>query len=429
VNLRGPSYLFLVLLSLSPFASAAEDTRDVVKLKAGGELRGRVVLENDAKLVLRASSREQSITKADVASVSSVARSMEEWLEKHAKLQDADVAGHLDLAEFCRARHLDREAKLEAYFVLRTEPDDEKAHQILEHRRGGKTWFARIDGGEVPWRLLDASTAEWGKALVVETEHYSVRSNAGCVAAVDLALDLETFYRTFFDVFLGELELREILEPMTVYAYRSREEFPGAGGHNGELRKSGEQSHPNRPWAPRANDPYGLLNPYGRIAHLYYDEVPGRPARAIHEAVHLLLYSMFQRERSGIVPPWIEEGMGQFFETAITGRPGRPVFALDVSDRKRFALLAGAEKVAHLTRIINAPSSDYVDASHRLRKSAEAYALVHFLMNGEYRANFVAYLKEAFKSNSSAGVFEKALGKRLEAVEKEWRNYIAEKAK
>lgn len=398
----------LLLIAFTAALGGDEDLRDVVKLKAGGEAKGRVVFENDDKLVLRAASRERTIPKSDVTSVTSVARSMEEWLEKLRKLPDDDVAGHLDLASFCKERKLDHEAELEAYLVLRTDPKNEKAHEILKHRQGQNTWFVTIDSGEVAWSLLDKSTEDWGKALRVETEHYAIRTDTGVVAAVDLALDLESYYSTFFSVFGDDLEAREVLEPMNVYAYKNRKEWPAAGGHIG-----------------------GYFDPSGRIMQVYFERVPGRPYGMFHEATHALLFTMFQREQSGKVPSWVEEGFAEFFNEAIAGPPGKPAFAFGAVNRQRFAQLAAAQKSAHLTRIINYQPSDFGASSNQALKYTEVYALVHFLVHGDneaYRKKFATYLKDAFKSKASAGVFEKAMGKDLDQVEKAWRKYVAEMA-
>jgi uncharacterized protein DUF1570 len=398
----------LIALFAASFA-AEEDTRDVVKLKAGGELQGRVVFESADKVVLRASSRERTIPKSDVASISSVARSTEEWLERRNKLAPDDVAGRLELAQFCKDRKLDREAALEALVVLRTDPKNEKAHEILKHRRAGSTWFVSLESGEVAWSLVDKSTEDWGKAFRVDTEHYSVRTNAGVVAAVDLALDLETFYSTFFQVFGDDLEAREILEPMTAYAYRNKKEWPSSSGHIG-----------------------GYFDPAGRIMQVYFEQIPGRPRGMFHEASHALLFTMFQREQSGKVPSWVDEGFAEFFDAGFTGPPGKPTFTFDATDRNRFAELAGATKSAHLTRIINYQPSDFAASSNQMLKYVEVYTLIHFLLhadNESYRPKLAAYLKDAFKSKASAGVFEKAMGKDLESIEKAWRKYVAEKAK
>ncbi|MBI3843514.1 MAG: hypothetical protein HY292_02635 [Planctomycetes bacterium] len=442
----------LLLVAFAAALLGDDDARDVVTLKAGGKLEGRVVVESNSKVVLRASSRERTIPNAEILSVTSVARSMAEWLAKRQGLRDDDVAGHLDLAAFCKERKLDDEAKIEAYVVLRADPSNEKAHEILGHRRNKNTWFVAVDGGPVAWSLVDKVTADWGKAFEVESEHYAVRTDAGVVAAVDLLIDLESYYRAFDSFLGGDLELREVLEPMSFYAYKNRAEFPGAGGVDGGLRPGLEFSHPAAPWRilpKKPTDPRTRLaraHPLdGRITQVYYDAVPGRPVCLFDAATHILLDSMFEREQSGRVPAWIAGGFGAFFDVALIGPPGKPVFTADAVDHKRFADLASATKAAHLTRIINDQESDFTDtrnrlartsslpeASNRVLRSNEAYALVHFLMHGEngtYREKLGTYLKVAFKSNASPAVFEHAMDKDLDTVEKEWRAYVAEKAK
>ncbi|MBI1853447.1 MAG: DUF1570 domain-containing protein [Planctomycetes bacterium] len=414
----------LVLVAFAAALSGNEDMRDVVKLKAGGELKGRVVFENDEKLVLRASTREQTLAKSEVLSVSSVARSMEEWLEKLRTIHDGDVAGHLELAAFCKDRKLEHEAELEAYLVLRTDPKNERAHEILHHRRGQNAWLVPIDGGQVAWPLIDKTTEDWGKALQIETEHYIIRTNAGVGAAADLAVDLEIFYSSFFVVFGRDLELREVLDPMAINAFRTKKDFVPREFH--------------------VDDTHVIRDRQARVRHVYYEVVPGRPLDLVHEATHALLYTVFTWEHSGLIPTWVDEGIAKYFEVALTGPPGKATLQLGVVDTAKFKLVADAPKSTHLQRIFNHNAGDFFSPTGQSMsdanaertglplKYAEVYTLVHYLLhanNEAHRKKFAAYLKEAFKSKATVGAFEKVMGKDLDAVEKEWRAYVAEKAK
>jgi hypothetical protein len=389
--------------------AAQDDLRDVVKLKAGGEVRGRVVFEDSEKVVLRAGTRERTIAMADVTAVDSVVRSMEQYLEKLRALSEDDVQGHLDLAAFCQERKLPEEAEVQALHVLRLDPQNEKAHQILKHRRGQNAWYVTVDGGEVAWGLVDKATEDWGKALRVKTEHFIVRTNAGGAAAVDLARDLELFYSAFYQVIGQDLGMREVLEPMTIHAYKSRKDWPSAGSHSG-----------------------GYFDPSGRIVHVYYEKLPGRPYGLFHEATHALLFTAWTREQSGSVPGWVDEGLAEYFDRSLAGPPGRATLRFGVADRGRFQTLAQARKSAGITRIVNYTSSDFHSSSAQALKYCEVYTLVHFLLHADgeaWRPKFASYLKEAFKSKASASRLERALGKSLSDVEKRWRSYVADMAK
>ncbi len=391
-------------------ALGADDVRDVVKLKSGSELKGRVVYEDDETVVLRVGSRDQTIPAKSVASVESVARSLEEYLERLRQTANDDVAAHLDLAAFCLSRRLEREGRLEALQVLRSDPKNEKAHEILKHRRSGDSWFVSLDGGEVAWSLVDKTTSDFGKAFRLDTEHYSIRTNAGVGAAVDLARDLEYEYSAFYQVFGEDLKLREILEPMTVNAYRTRKDWPpSAASHAG-----------------------GYFDSAGRIAYIYYETFPGRPPGLFHEGIHALLFMAIERAQGGSVPAWVDEGLAMYFESALTGPPGLPTLELGRIDASLFRECASAVKPDGLTRVLNYNASDFQASTNQRYKYAAVYTLVHFLIHADgeaHRQKFAAFLREASRSKASSSRFEKALGSDERVIEKAWRKYVAEKAR
>jgi hypothetical protein len=396
--------LALSLVLAVHLLAAADDLRDVVKLNGGASVRGRIVYRNDDKLIVRTGGRERTIAMKDVASFESVADSMEEYLERSRKLAVDDVAGHLDLASFCTDKKLSKQMAVEALHVLRVDPKNEQAHTMLGHRRSEGTWYVPLDGGEVSWALVDRTTSDWGKALRLETEHFAIRTNAGVAAAVDLACDVEALYSAFYQVFGADLEMREILEPIAVNAYRTQKDGPSAGSHVG-----------------------GYFNGSDRTLYVFYREIPGRPFALFHEGTHAILVMGIEREQSGNVPSWVNEGMAEYFHNALQGPPGKAKLLFGAANIDSFHVVA-TSKPTGLQRILNYGATDFSASSGQRQKYDECYTLVHFLVHSNQEAlrlKFADYLRGAFRSKATAGRFEKSMGQGLDAIEKAWRQYVA----
>lgn len=99
----------LLVLGIATSLRARDDDREVVKLKDGKALHGRVVLQTDDAVVLRIGSIEKRIPCADV---DSVAASLRELLPALRGVDRHDVAALTQLARQGEQRALVHEARL-----------------------------------------------------------------------------------------------------------------------------------------------------------------------------------------------------------------------------------------------------------------------------------------------------------------------------
>src|SRR5688572_19759713 len=287
-RLAGIGRLALAFACLaSPAASAGDD---VVKLRNGTEVEGRVVLETPDKVIVRVGSRDREIPRAEVDTIRSASRALREALERWDALQPNDSNAVLELARSCKANGLEGEARLLALHVLATKPDETAAHELCGHEKRGKQWFVREESKRHAFDKLGELRKDWGKAWRIETTHYSLRTNLDLASACAAALELELAYRAFFDWFAADLALYEVVETMQAEIHAAKGSFPDAD----DERKAYFSSTANVLYVDASDElSIGAL---------------------VHEATHQLLYatSSDARGNRGAVPAWLDEGLAEY---------------------------------------------------------------------------------------------------------------------
>lgn len=127
---------------------------DVVVLKDGRRLVGKVTKEDDEGIVLVHRHGEIPIRKSEVASIERGPTPEEVYQDRAAKLSDDDLEGHLDLAKWCLENDLDREADWEFGRVIEIDPDHGEARKALGFVRHEEKWITKEEHREItrhPW--------------------------------------------------------------------------------------------------------------------------------------------------------------------------------------------------------------------------------------------------------------------------------------
>ncbi|MBK9384335.1 MAG: DUF1570 domain-containing protein [Planctomycetes bacterium] len=375
----------------SSLAAGDEDRRDEVELQGGSVLRGRIVLEDPDKLVVRMEGAEREIPRAQVLVSKSVFRAQGAVLSKYAGLATNDTASLLALAEQCRASELPHEEQLFLWLVLLVDGQNQVAHSRLGHRDRGGRWMVPQRGGAVSFEKLLEIRDSWGKAWELRSEHYSVRCDAGLAEAIGVVLELEQFYRAFYELYQQRLSLREVLVPMQVEVYRDRSRFPRVS------------THVDSRYEPTTR----LLQTYAK------DGV----ARALfHEATRQLLYELSGgSERAlGEMPPWLGVGWGEYMEGILLRPAGRRTGVLELAPKRLqethralFERTPEAKRYG-LHRVLNFGVSDFEASSGQGQKYAQCYLLFHYLMHAQgdlHQARFLSYLRIAFEGRGQASSF------------------------
>jgi len=384
------------------------DERDRVVLKGGKELRGRILLVDEERVVLRRSGREQELERGEVERLESVRDALASLLEDARPTRIA----RLDELELLAARAeeygLAGEAGSLRWRMLRLDPSSAAVHAALGHRKRGGRFVVPLDGRQVSYDERVALARDWGLAWSFSSLHYELRSNLSLEATLDLALELERLYAAFFALFGAELELREVCTPMQFHVHADRASFPESAGEVGRYEPDTDTV------VVEASS--GL-----------------EPLTWMHEATHQLLFVTAFKERGaqGEIPPWVNEGLAEYVATSVVGgpplaiEPGLPCV-------RHFATQHAAKDAHDLKRVLSFSTTDYQAGSERLLKYAQSYTLVHFLLHGEegrHRRGFLDWLRLVYAGRGSTTDLGKCLDADWKPLEQAWRAHVAREAR
>lgn len=136
----------------------------------------------------------------------------------------------------------------------------------------------------------------------------------------------------------------------------------------------------------------------------------------LHEYAHLLINGYFRA-----APVWLKEGLSEFYSTTrISG--GRVTFGGAIKARQQL-LRRQATQLVPLATLLEADEHSplYRDASKRALFYSEAWAFVHYLLNGNdaRRAQFTRYLAALASDEDQMASFRAAFGDDLGPLEAE----------
>lgn len=402
----------LVALVVGATVARAEDEErgpDKVELSNGTVLEGRVLLVDDARVVLRVGSKERELARADVKEVRSTAGAVREVLAQWERIAPTDAAAVLDVASFARSRGLVGESELFAYLALAIEPTNAAAHEMVGHTARGDDWVLRDGAKKHLWSRVREGRRDPKSPWELATTHYELVTDLELGSACALLLELELFYRHFQDVFGAPLGLYEVTERMHCRVYADPEEYPDD------------------------QDRLGWFDP--RMNELHQLAVDGYVLDVLlHEATHQVLWSTALESRGGgcSIPGWLDEGLAELLSCMRAGEPMRPVY-----DPKRilpdhFRTHATAKKPYDLGRVLALAPGDFATSSRVDLKYAQAYTLVHFAWNGEagkHRPGFLEFLRRAHAGKATSSGLEDALGVKERELEKAWTAHVQALAK
>jgi len=412
--------LCLSLLALAPtsapalsalpapgIAVATSDDPDVVSLKNGKQLEGRVLVETPEKVVVRVKNRRTEVPRAEVTEVRSIERSMAEFLTRYDALASKDVDQLLELASYCESSELLGEAHNLLLRVLTLAPEDERVWTKLGGVRNAKGWRLKVRGRYMTLAQMRERVSDWKNALELTTAHFLLRTDIAPERALDLALNLERAYKTYYEVLGPHLELQVFDEVPEVHVFADRRDYPSPPAP-GQVA-----------WFSRSDNTVHVDGTH-----------PDAALAATHELAQLLIHNSFRTTigDGGAIAPWAERGIAQAFSVALHvedgvarwefGRPATVLFAQDAVDKEPLGL----------RRILTAGNAAFEGGTDATRYAAEAYTLTHFLVNaenGKHRRGFAEYLRSSYKGQGAATHLERALGVELDTVEREWRAFVA----
>jgi len=408
----------LALAALAGTAAAQDDLRDVVRLVDGRELTGRVFSRLDGdEIVLQQGPKRQRLARAQVASMDTVRDRVADCLRRFDQLPDHPQ--HLwYLVGYAQSRQLPELARLFATDLVLRHPDHAEAHAFLGHRRRGTRW-EWPDGEQ--WRTLaelEREHCDFGRALVVDGEHFRVRSDASMRRIVDTLLDHERIYVWWMARFGEGLHLYELRGDKVVFeVWRERGAFP-------RLNKF---EHPYFQHRIEETQP--------PLVRTYFDGTAGRPTRLTEVAVQALLYRTLADD-PGLRTAhrfcgWGEVGLARYAEHCLAGPPGR-LQSVDWRLPLAEAALVTADPERRLVQLTHRSTRQlhYVVSDEVATEWATVHLFVTFLLTSDssnaLAQGFLDYLRAAIRGakGDSSSEFDRALGRKVETFEAPLREWV-----
>lgn len=388
---------------IAPLAAQTTPARDTVRLRNGGEIRGRVLRVDREVLVVRTGSVDRTIPRDQVTTFTSVASHHRELIDTWRDTPATDAAALLALAATADQQDLPHEAKLLRWYAVLLRPADPAIHAALGNREQGGKFRVEIDGRWVPFADALALGEDFDDAWRLRSEHFAIRNAAGLRAGLDTLMDLEALYWQFHDLFGLSLQLLELVEPIEVRLYRTREQMPNLSNNAGAYFSASEPA-------------------------LFTCFENGRAYALVHEATHALLHHFFVRaaKARGEMPGWLDEGWAEYMSgRAQTRVPGKVTFLDGSVQAGHLQTLAAARQQDDLYgvhRLLNFKSSDFLASSHQDVKYAQAWALFRYLFehpDPALRGKFVEYLQDAATGKGQASTFRRLFTKQERMLETE----------
>lgn len=145
---RPPIPLVAAVAFLSLFA--ADVPADLVTLKSGGQVRGKIVGDaskrgTEAETPVTVKTLTGAIVVIEREQIDSIQRRRlrVERYETLARTTPDDVDAQWDLAEWCRDNYLPRQREVHLRRVVKLDPQHERAHRALGHVNRDGTWVSR----------------------------------------------------------------------------------------------------------------------------------------------------------------------------------------------------------------------------------------------------------------------------------------------
>lgn len=158
---------FLVCLLLSITVFQVPGNCDLIKLKAGGEIRGKLQRHDsdsdEIRIIETLSGSRIAVAARQIEFVTNRPLSVEEYETRSRQIANT-VQEHLELAEWCSENHLISQRHEELEKVLLLDPDHAKARAALGYTNRDGEWMTRDDvmrkNGYIKYKGRYVSTAE-----------------------------------------------------------------------------------------------------------------------------------------------------------------------------------------------------------------------------------------------------------------------------
>ena len=394
--------------SAAPERSAAHDDRsDLVILNDGKEIECRVILEAEDYILTRRGSKKKQYRREDIAEIHSVERSLAQLFERYDALSSRGPAELAERALFCEQNELPSEARNLWIQVLTQDPVNEQAWNelggVYTKRRG---WRLKVRGRFYTVDQLRERVSDWKHAMEIPTAHFLLKTDIEPERAINIALNLERAYMTYYEVVGEALALQVFDEVPEVHVFKDPKDYPTP-------RFQGDEA-----WFSRGENTVFVNGASPAVANA-----------AVFMLTHALVLNSFRRTigGNGSIAPWTERALAEAFSYALQVEDGVATWEFGRPIMEYFRLPAADDKPLGMKRVITAGYGAFNNGTDARRYNAECHTLMFFLLHaeeGKYRQGLADYMRSSFKGQSAPTHLEKALGVKLKDLEPQWNAFV-----
>jgi hypothetical protein len=382
------------------------DENDLLVFADGKQQACRVLLETESKVVYRARNKNSEVSRAALKEVQSVERSLQSFLVRFERIDPRDVEAVAELALFAEASFLAGEAHNAWIRILTLDGANEQAWTKLGGVKRREGWELRVRGRFYTLEELRTRASDWQNALELRTAHFLIRTDGSPERALDLALDVERAYLTFYEVFGKPLELYAFDEVPEIHIFSDPKDFRAPP-------KPGQPA-----WFERS----------GNVLFVNGQQASER-GTIVAEFTEALLFNAFRRTlaKTGEIEPWAREALEQAFAVSVRPDPGRVSFDFSEPYKPHFQAHASDAKPLSLSQVLRAGFATFDSGSDQARYAAQSYTLLYFLVsfeNQKYRLGLANYLKESYLGKGGTSNFLEALDVDEKTLEGQWTSYV-----
>ncbi|MBN2490700.1 MAG: hypothetical protein JXQ29_07615 [Planctomycetes bacterium] len=466
---RPPWKRQLVALAAWLAVTASVGLADIIHLRNGGRIEGRVIQETPTHIHVR--TRFGSVmrfARDQVARIEKTIDIRDEYETRRAAIKPTDAASLFELHRWCKDNGLTHEAETLLEEVLQADPDHAGAHELKGEVKIRGKWLRPADAeaagyrlhggkwldhdeymratGHVPWGSQWITESEYDRLkvktdmeallnmelTVVNSAHFGVRTRFPPEHAENLLRLAEQAYDAFLEAIPYPEDAIRNWARIQIYLFGTLEEYQTFFDKYIWPRRYVTREEHYVHYREAGNCMFFFPHP---IIALRRSPALPKFADQAALAVNNIGQVMLHRMRKEIYPPdWLQEGMGHFVEEKIFGHcriftimPGQlssqelivPDWRNSQDWRKRINRLLVPGEVPSWKVIMKKPLGGI-----NTKELAKVYAVIRMILRKKPGA-LRAFLDRATKHSWEA-VFEEAVGWTPEQIDQELVAFIQE---
>ncbi len=425
---------FAVIIALSVLlVCLATAFADVVVLKDGRRLEGKIVKETEDTVTLRGKYGEVEISRDEIAAIERGPTSLEEYRRRASQVKGTAEA-HYELGRWCMEKGLKTEAGKHYREALKIDPAYSPAGKALGYEEVDGKWLSPDEAKkarglvefEGKWitkeerdRILQEQDASKQEELrkkydvgpgffVARRKHFVLVSDLPQEKRKELLEAAHALYATVKERF-GKLFVKGRNWRLAVFAFSSRK------GFQERVKKDGKEKGANC---------YGFYAGSLQRAYVFVCSAPDIVHMLFHECTHqIYVERMMGRGNSSC--GWLFEGMAEYFEGHDVKGEKLCKVQPHAGNLRVFQWALQQDKLIPLEKMIatedlNDLFGDDYASEDSMVAYAQAWAMVYYFLEGEkgkYRRRFERFMRKDMEGKGNAAEFKRIFGSDLEKIQ------------